>query len=84
MPCAATSKPVRASPEATSGITLRRGPSRRHERNSLAADGEGMREEFKRDVNDDKLVEAVVCLANGDGGTLLLGVEDEWLDWVAS
>jgi len=44
---------------------------------SLAADGEGMRREFKRDVNDNKLVETVVCLANGDGGTLVLGVEDD-------
>jgi len=43
----------------------------------VTADGEGLRREFKRDVNDEKLVEVIVCLANGDGGTLLLGVEDD-------
>ena len=43
----------------------------------LADEGEGLRREFKRHVNDDKLVEAIVCLANGDGGTLLLGVDDD-------
>ena len=36
--------------------------------------------EFKSDVrgpiNDRDLVEAVVCLANGAGGVLLVGVED--------
>lgn len=45
---------------------------------ALAASGESLTVEFKRsrDLNDDAIVEAVVCLANGEGGTLLLGVED--------
>lgn len=47
----------------------------------LAAAGETLRVEFKRgarrSLNDDMIVEAVTCLANGDGGTLLLGVEDD-------
>lgn len=33
--------------------------------------------EFKTDVNDDELTSNVVCLANGDGGWLLIGVEDD-------
>ncbi|MBB3037920.1 RNA-binding domain-containing protein [Hoyosella altamirensis] len=44
----------------------------------LAEAGETLTVEFKRGtVNDDAIVEAVVCLANGHGGTLLLGVEDD-------
>ncbi|BAD55532.1 AlbA family DNA-binding domain-containing protein [Nocardia farcinica] len=47
----------------------------------LAAAGEPMTVEFKRGAsgkfNDADLVEAVVCLANGEGGTLLIGVEDD-------
>ena len=47
---------------------------------SLAAAGETMTVEFKRGkskhLNDDIVVDAVVCLANGRGGVLLLGVED--------
>lgn len=44
--------------------------------------GENFTVEFKRarrmnDLNDDDLVEAVMCLANGRGGTLLIGVEDD-------
>ncbi len=48
---------------------------------ALAAAGEALRVEFKRgarrSLNDDTIVEAVTCLANGGGGTLLLGVEDD-------
>ena len=44
---------------------------------SLIAGGETYTVEFKSDVNDDELTEAVVCLANGDGGRLLLGVADD-------
>ena len=44
---------------------------------SLIAGGETYTVEFKSDVNDDELTEAVVCLANGDGGWLLLGVADD-------
>lgn len=44
---------------------------------TLTAGGETYTVEFKRDVNDDELVESVVCLANGDGGWLLLGVEND-------
>lgn len=40
-------------------------------------DGEDFTTEFKEQVNDDRLIEAVVCLANGEGGTLLIGVTDE-------
>lgn len=47
----------------------------------LTAGGETLRVEFKRgarrNLNDDTIVEAVTCLANGGGGTLLLGVEDD-------
>lgn len=39
--------------------------------------GETYTTEFKADVNDDKLAEAIVCLANGDGGTLFVGVDDD-------
>lgn len=48
----------------------------------LIAQGETLTAEFKSDVEEkgglhqDKLVEAVVCLANTQGGTILLGVED--------
>jgi len=36
--------------------------------------------EFKSDrkrLGDDELVEALVCLANADGGELWLGIEDD-------
>lgn len=46
---------------------------------NLVAEGETLSVEFKRDapISDSELVEAVVCLANTDGGMLLLGVEDD-------
>lgn len=46
---------------------------------SVASAGEGFTTEFKRarGLNDTEIVNAVVCLANGDGGLLLLGVEDD-------
>ena len=43
---------------------------------ALIAAGETLDVEFKRDVNDTELVEAIVCLSNGSGGTLLIGVDD--------
>lgn len=47
---------------------------------SLIAGGESLTVEFKDDrrapLNDRDLVEAVVCLTNGSGGVLLVGVED--------
>lgn len=47
----------------------------------LVANGESFTLEFKRGrrgaINDNDIVEAVVCLANGEGGRLLLGVEDD-------
>ena len=43
----------------------------------LIAGGETLDVEFKSDVNDTELVETVVCLANGGGGTLLVGVHDD-------
>lgn len=48
-----------------------------HDLGKLVSGGESFTVEFKRDMNDDELVEAVVCLANGDGGWLLIGVEDD-------
>ncbi|WP_227994450.1 RNA-binding domain-containing protein [Luteimicrobium xylanilyticum] len=45
----------------------------------LAAHGETFSVEFKRDkgLSDTDIVEAVVCLANGQGGQLLVGIEDD-------
>ncbi len=46
----------------------------------LIAAGETFTVEFKSDVEqlpDAELIEAVVCLANAQGGTLLIGVEDD-------
>ncbi len=46
-----------------------------------AAAGERYEVEFKsesrRPLNDRDLVEAVICLANGHGGVLLIGIEDD-------
>lgn len=45
---------------------------------TLIAGGESLRLEFKRgDINDRVLYEAVVCLANGEGGTVVIGVDDD-------
>lgn len=45
---------------------------------AAVAEGESFELEFKRgSINDRDLTEAVVCLANGSGGVLLLGVEDD-------
>lgn len=44
---------------------------------ALIACGEELAVELKSHVNDTELVETVVCLANGGGGTLLIGVEDD-------
>jgi ATP-dependent DNA helicase RecG len=46
----------------------------------LIAAGETLTVEFKSDrepLSDAALLETVVCLANGKGGTLLIGVEDD-------
>ncbi len=43
---------------------------------ALVARGETYEVEFKSDPNDDAIVEAVVCLSNGDGGLLIIGVDD--------
>jgi ATP-dependent DNA helicase RecG len=47
----------------------------------LVTDGESYEVEFKGEsrapLNDRDLVEAVVCLTNGSGGVLLVGVEDD-------
>lgn len=52
-----------------------------HELKSLIAGGETLTLEFKGErrgpLNDRDLVEAVVCLANAEGGLLLVGVEDD-------
>ncbi len=46
----------------------------------LLAGGESLTVEFKNEeaarLSDDELVLAVVCLANGAGGHLVVGVED--------
>ncbi len=39
--------------------------------------GETLATEFKSAINDKDLARAVACLANGDGGVLLIGVEDD-------
>ena len=47
---------------------------------SIAAGGETLTTEFKSDrsrLNDRTLVETVACMANGQGGTVLVGVEDD-------
>jgi ATP-dependent DNA helicase RecG len=46
---------------------------------ALIEEGESLRLEFKRDapLSEAELVEAVACLANTEGGWLLLGVEDD-------
>ena len=47
---------------------------------NLIAAGETLTVEFKSDrgpLPDADLIEAVVCLANGQGGILLIGVEDD-------
>lgn len=45
----------------------------------LIARGETLTTEFKRgsNFNDTALVETVACMANGEGGVLLIGVEDD-------
>lgn len=43
---------------------------------SLLTGGESRTVEFKKKTKDTELVEAVVCLANGSGGHLLVGVDD--------
>ncbi len=48
-----------------------------HSLEDLIASGETLGVEFKSDVNDTELVETVVCLANGGGGRLLIGVDDD-------
>jgi len=47
---------------------------------ALIAGGESLTAEFKSDqgpLSDADLIEIVVCLANSQGGTLLVGVEDD-------
>ncbi len=52
-----------------------------NELTNLIAAGESFTLEFKRGqrsaMSDNDIVDAVICLANGDGGRLLLGVEDD-------
>ena len=47
----------------------------------LVATGESMTVEFKGEsrgqMSDRQIYEAVVCLANSEGGLLLIGVEDD-------
>lgn len=38
--------------------------------------GETLTTEFKSEINDRDLAKAVACLANGEGGVLLIGVDD--------
>ena len=43
---------------------------------AIIDEGESFEAEFKRDVNDHDLTLAAVCLANGRGGHIILGVDD--------
>ena len=43
---------------------------------ALIRGGENLRVEFKVKINDRELTRAVACLANGGGGSLLVGVDD--------
>lgn len=43
----------------------------------LVRAGENLTTEFKTHVNDRELTKAVACLANGEGGVLLVGVDDD-------
>lgn len=43
----------------------------------LIADGESLTVEFKRRLEGDALVATVACMANGEGGSVLVGVEDD-------
>lgn len=43
----------------------------------MIAAGETLTVEFKREVNDTHLVRTVACLANGEGGALLTGIDDD-------
>lgn len=43
----------------------------------LLSEGESYRVEFKSELNDRDMIEAVVCLTNGAGGSLLVGVDDD-------
>lgn len=43
----------------------------------LLAGGETLQVEFKAEANDDDLVDAVVCMSNGGGGVVLIGVDDQ-------
>lgn len=45
--------------------------------NGLNLEGETIRIEFKRQLSDGEIYEEIVALANTDGGTLLIGVEDD-------
>lgn len=52
----------------------------RKEIEEMIANGETLTVEFKSDrgpLNDTELLDTVVCLANGQGGMLLIGVEDD-------
>ena len=44
---------------------------------AILDDGETLTTEFESTINDKELSRAVACLANGDGGVLLIGVEDD-------
>mgnify|MGYP002735323220 FL=1 len=51
------------------------------ELSKIISNGESMTVEFKRcdrkKLSDTDIVEAAICLANGEGGLLLVGVEDD-------
>ncbi len=44
---------------------------------ALIEQGETLTTEFKSDVNDTELIEAIVCLANASGGVVVIGVGDD-------
>ncbi len=80
IPITAASRPCFLVRQVQNRLSIQSAPQKEEEAVTLASlisDGETLTVEFKSDVNDTELVETVVCLANGGGGTLLVGVHDD-------
>ena len=53
-------------------------PHEIHELKRLALEGEGLQLEFKRKASHpEKIVRELIAFANTEGGTLLIGVDDD-------